>query len=223
MASRLFESGEGSDFKIICGNCSWNVHASILSMHSDILAKACYGPFLGGVNRTVNLSDDEEDCVQAMLEYFYQSEYSEKNDSLLFHLKMMVIANIYNVSHLKKYAAERFDCKLAIGSGGSSVCEAATFAFEHESVPDEIRQTFVTIAIQPGNEDLCDELIESHADLGCGIARVLNSRRKGKKVNFGMDDICIRCVNCGRQMFCHGDNEYAYCLECECCFLVNED
>lgn len=42
---RLLRNQEGTDFTITCGAREYKVHRLVLSMHSDVLSRACNGAF----------------------------------------------------------------------------------------------------------------------------------------------------------------------------------
>jgi hypothetical protein len=64
-----------------------------------VLSKAHSGAFKEGVTKSIDLSEDGEDCVQAMIEYFYKFEH-DAVDTLPHHVSMAVLADRYNISYL---------------------------------------------------------------------------------------------------------------------------
>lgn len=47
-SNRLRLANELTDFVIICNGRSWNVHRTVLAMHSPVLLRACAGGFKVG-------------------------------------------------------------------------------------------------------------------------------------------------------------------------------
>lgn len=87
-----------SDFTIVCGNRSWEVHRVILHLHSSVLGKACGGTFQEAHTATIDLSEDPEIAVEAMVEYMYNFDYDvcfslSKTPTLSAHVEVAIIAD----------------------------------------------------------------------------------------------------------------------------------
>lgn len=101
IASRLLETGQGSDMTITCKGNVFKVHSAIVASRSDFFATACWGHFKVGVglriqrdktnkltqqeaeDHCIDLPDDDPAAVDTMLQYLYSLNYSSKEGSLL--------------------------------------------------------------------------------------------------------------------------------------------
>ncbi|KAF2768376.1 hypothetical protein EJ03DRAFT_389954 [Teratosphaeria nubilosa] len=85
--SALHVGGKYSDLRIICNHRQWAVHRAIVCSRSGFFDGACSNAFLEMENRTIDLSEDDEDAVDQMIHFFYYLDYdfvSEQPIATLF-------------------------------------------------------------------------------------------------------------------------------------------
>ncbi|TVY83182.1 hypothetical protein LSUE1_G003669 [Lachnellula suecica] len=73
----MYESGKYSNMTIVCKEKTCRVHRCIVCLQSKPLAAAVDGGFKEGINKEVNLDDNEPEIVGKMLEYLYNADYSD--------------------------------------------------------------------------------------------------------------------------------------------------
>lgn len=102
--SGLYEWGELCEFTIKTSDAIHKVHRLVLSLQSSVLVKACSdnGRFLESSEAMIELSEDDSDCVAAMIQYFYKYDYClPKEDpqefETEFQVQMAIIADKYVV------------------------------------------------------------------------------------------------------------------------------
>jgi hypothetical protein len=157
-SSRLLDSGQATDLAVVCGAGHRDVHGFVLALHSDVLGKAYKGAFSESLTKTIDLSDDGEECVKALIEYCYTFEY--KVDSLPMHVSMVVIADKYNIKSLANYATERFGSRLQTSVSHDELFAAAKLVCGTEGVTEKMRGLVVDNATKAGDPGLRDALIE---------------------------------------------------------------
>ncbi|KAK4550259.1 hypothetical protein LTR36_003226 [Oleoguttula mirabilis] len=144
-----------TDFVIICGEREWKVHRVILTLHSPVLAKAITGAFKESAERQINLSEEHPDCVDALVCYAYKLQYSlpdagqgdvDHLDSLSFHVKVCVLADKYDIPHLKQMAIEKF--KAGIDVAAEDLATAAELAYDASPATEKIRERIVAFGIE---------------------------------------------------------------------------
>lgn len=218
--NRLLRNQEGTDFTIICGAKEHKVHRLVLSMHSDVLSRACNGGFKVRLvpsrwylerrtNRPqeaqdsrLDLSEDGEACVTSLIDYVYLFEY--KNDPspsyAALEVKMAVMADKYNMPHLQELALEhfkkRFPIKIVDSKLPRGFDEAAREAYEIEGPTQPFRD-----AILEGLRSLklSEETFVAVSDLHPGLAtdllrethrRITDLERKLRKYK---SYLCVHC------------------------------
>lgn len=108
-----------SDFKIVCAGKEYNVHRIILASHSGYFKRLFQSNFKEVDEQKVELKEDPEAAVAAMMRYFYSFEYSaarillsykkgERPGFLEGHSWMFTIADKYDVPGLKDLAFSEF-------------------------------------------------------------------------------------------------------------------
>lgn len=134
----MLKDGSFADLTIICGTKIWAVHKVILSAQSQFFKKACNGKFqvststchvkaLSSVHVVsfkvqeattgrIDLSDDYESAVEAMIQFFYTQQYSTpKPDQgapiteATFQIEVQRLADKYDVPDLTAYATAQFE------------------------------------------------------------------------------------------------------------------
>nr|OQO16317.1 hypothetical protein B0A51_14882 [Rachicladosporium sp. CCFEE 5018] len=110
----LLETGEFSDFAVICGERKWKVHMAILCPQSAYFRSACAGQYSEAGSGQLDLSCEDEAALDAMINYMYHGCYSDVADShnspadVPFHLKVHILADKYDIAFLVEDAAYAF-------------------------------------------------------------------------------------------------------------------
>ncbi|KAH9826499.1 BTB/POZ domain [Teratosphaeria destructans] len=73
--SALHVGGKYSDLRITCNYRQWAVHRAIVCSRSGFFDGACSNAFREMENRTIDLSEDDEDAVDQMIHFFYYLDY----------------------------------------------------------------------------------------------------------------------------------------------------
>ncbi|KAK5677934.1 hypothetical protein LTS10_009817 [Elasticomyces elasticus] len=111
----LLESGNFSDLTIKAGTCTWAVHKAIICSQSDFFLKACTGRFQEATSNTICLDGDDNDAVDAMINFFYRRTYCEPTDtsddevaSGVLHIAVFAIADKYDIADLMALSVDKF-------------------------------------------------------------------------------------------------------------------
>ncbi|KAK6347328.1 hypothetical protein TWF696_007398 [Orbilia brochopaga] len=134
----ILKSGRFSDFKITCKGKEWNVHKAILCYQSDYFSTMFESGFKEKANDTIDLSSDEAEHVQQLLNFLYTGDYediaSEEQDEtkindtqkpirdlrnpypdaciLQRHIAIYVLGDKYLIKKLTEKAAAKFKASL---------------------------------------------------------------------------------------------------------------
>lgn len=71
----LYASGKYSDLTIRCGYRTYSVHKAIVCSQSQYFDSACSLGFKEAVTGVIDLSEDDEEAIEHMIEYFYHNDY----------------------------------------------------------------------------------------------------------------------------------------------------
>ncbi|KAL0258136.1 hypothetical protein SLS55_007308 [Diplodia seriata] len=74
----LFSSGKYSDLTVRCGERSWSVHKAVICSRSGFFDGACSLPFKESGTGVIDLSEDDPEAVEHMINYFYHLDYLSK-------------------------------------------------------------------------------------------------------------------------------------------------
>ncbi|KAH7043929.1 hypothetical protein B0J12DRAFT_578189 [Macrophomina phaseolina] len=74
----LLSSGKYSDLKVQCGARSWAVHKAVICSRSGFFDGACSHPFKESATGVIDLSEDDPEAVEHMINYFYHLDYLSK-------------------------------------------------------------------------------------------------------------------------------------------------
>ncbi|KAL2045576.1 hypothetical protein N7G274_002004 [Stereocaulon virgatum] len=137
--TKLFDSGEDSDFTVQCGNVVWKLHRVILRAGSEYFRNACQKDrFKARISGMLELKDDDSQVAGLLLRYFYTHDYQVDDNGnaphivhapLVVHAHMYAIADKYGVTLLKDIAKEKFTTFLQdIRSKGAASLDIPAFA-----------------------------------------------------------------------------------------------
>ncbi|KAM0717580.1 hypothetical protein Q7P37_007432 [Cladosporium fusiforme] len=108
----LLESGKYSDLTLKCGNRSWKVHKSVVCLRSDFFAGACDGLFKEPCTNVIDMSDDDEHALAAMIRFMYHDTYDTTvlppdDHAIFLHIRVFALANKYFVAPLQDLAERK--------------------------------------------------------------------------------------------------------------------
>ncbi|KAM3417137.1 hypothetical protein BST61_g8712 [Cercospora zeina] len=110
-----FASGQYSDLKITRRSSAWNVHRNIVCLASKFF-ESCCNNFKEAQTGIIDLPDDGEDVVHALLSYIYTADY-KTNEALdykmLFQVRVHTIADKYDCPGLCQLAESKFAAYIA--------------------------------------------------------------------------------------------------------------
>lgn len=106
-----------TDYTLVCGSQTFEVHRIVLHMRSTTFAAAFAGPFKEGQDsvargdRRMAVNSTEPEAVQAMLDWFYVGSYEppEAASKLVFHLKLYELGDYYGAPELMEASLAEFD------------------------------------------------------------------------------------------------------------------
>ncbi|KAI1113037.1 BTB/POZ protein [Nemania sp. NC0429] len=75
---RLLESGEFSDFILVCGDEKFSVHKNIVCAQSPVIAAAMEGQFMEAETNIFQVNDFKPVTLECMVQYMYTGKYEEK-------------------------------------------------------------------------------------------------------------------------------------------------
>ncbi|KAK5727351.1 hypothetical protein LTR15_003245 [Elasticomyces elasticus] len=127
-----------------------------------VFAKACEGNFREATENVITLRDDDPDVVAAMLGYMYSFEYATICDGdalgkelvggaigaseLVFHVRVHIIADKYDVPRLAKLATTKFATAAKTAWPSPSFAEAAALIFtDSTAISKELRERVISI------------------------------------------------------------------------------
>lgn len=168
IANRSSRFGSGNkmitstaDCSLRCGAKIYLINSLLLSIHSDILGRTLDGEFGEVLERTVDLSSNDPDCVERLVEYLYTFDYkAEDSNPLTQHAKILIFANHYEVQGLSGLALERFKAgskQAEIGSGDFQ--SAAVLVYESGSAASVLCPIIVAAVVGNCREDGDDEKV----------------------------------------------------------------
>ncbi|KAL9137821.1 MAG: hypothetical protein Q9175_000955 [Cornicularia normoerica] len=108
--TRLFDSGEDSDFTVKCGNRVWQLRRCILRSGSEYFKNACSGKFEGCLG-SIELKEEDPQYAGILLRYFYVHDYQLDDlgsPPLVANARVYAIADKYGVGLLKELAKQNF-------------------------------------------------------------------------------------------------------------------
>ncbi|KAF2183554.1 hypothetical protein K469DRAFT_582595 [Zopfia rhizophila CBS 207.26] len=74
----LLELGKYSDLTIVCGMKRYSVHRAIICSRSEFFDGACRNPFKESESGVIDLTEDDPEAVEYMVNYFYHLDYLSK-------------------------------------------------------------------------------------------------------------------------------------------------
>ncbi|KAL1999358.1 hypothetical protein VTN02DRAFT_4640 [Thermoascus thermophilus] len=80
LVGQLLESGQYSDFTIICGDREFRVHQAIVCPQSKIFERACTGKFVEASTKTMTLVQEDPAIIALMIDYLYTHSYKDTDD-----------------------------------------------------------------------------------------------------------------------------------------------
>ncbi|KAF2681496.1 hypothetical protein K458DRAFT_444693 [Lentithecium fluviatile CBS 122367] len=119
-----FDDAQFADLVVRCRDDEYHVHRVIMCSHSQWFAKVCAKAALETGLQTIDLSADDPDAVDAMLQYCYQLDYADKFLGLSSagyviytlspHIDIYLLATRYSIPGLQQLAVEKFEARAAV-------------------------------------------------------------------------------------------------------------
>ncbi|QDS69510.1 hypothetical protein FKW77_007081 [Venturia effusa] len=93
-------------------NKVFKVHKAIISSQSKFFHNACTKDFKEKKDANIDLSEQDPEAVEALLEYLYKCDYTrltkDNVNALVLHVHVYQLAHMYDVAELKNVAAALF-------------------------------------------------------------------------------------------------------------------
>ncbi|KUJ17754.1 uncharacterized protein LY89DRAFT_733580 [Mollisia scopiformis] len=77
LTASLLESGKWSDLVIKCQGREWKCHRTVVCLQSAPLSAMISGEFIEAITGVIDLSENEPDIVNCMIQFMYTNEYSD--------------------------------------------------------------------------------------------------------------------------------------------------
>ncbi|RDI83852.1 hypothetical protein Vi05172_g6278 [Venturia inaequalis] len=109
----LLGSDEFSDMTITCKDGKiFKVHRAVISSQSKFFYNACTKDFKEKKDANIDLSEQDPEAVEALLEYLYKCDYTrltkDNASALVLHVHVYQLADMYDIAELKEVAAGLF-------------------------------------------------------------------------------------------------------------------
>ncbi|KAE9984457.1 hypothetical protein EG328_008756 [Venturia inaequalis] len=109
----LLGSDEFSDMTITCRDGKiFKVHQAVISSQSKFFYNACTKDFKEKKDANIDLSEQDPEAVEALLEYLYKCDYTrltkDNASALVLHVHVYQLADMYDIAELKDVAARLF-------------------------------------------------------------------------------------------------------------------
>ncbi|KAK5116592.1 hypothetical protein LTR85_009217 [Meristemomyces frigidus] len=186
----FFDQEKYADVTVKFGTQERKCHKMILCSKSEYFDDLC-GPgksFAESGQPVVELKEDGEEAVEAMLRWLYTFDYEEhtgateprKANTLGFHLDVCVVADKYLLSALKDEAIKRLQTLLEAATEDKLVGFMEHVYYANEALPeavshmvDEVRDSRLLALMD--NPSFCG-MMRNDAELGMTVAQQLKAR-----------------------------------------------
>lgn len=182
-------------------------------MHSSVLGAACTGE-----QDFVDLSAEDEQCVEALVSYLYSFKYDPglASGDTSFHLKMDVLAEKYDIPPLKTIAAETFKQSAnqnLLSYDKEGFCKALRSVYDSPRTTEAMRKhmidllmknNFMAYAAKYSNSPF-QVAMRSNADLATDIAIALATKYAETTDSDNMlrpMEKRVKCPSCSRSFVC---------------------
>ncbi|TLD36088.1 Leptomycin B resistance protein pmd1 [Venturia nashicola] len=152
----LLESNDFSDMTItVKDNKVFKVHKNIISSQSKFFYNACTKDFKEKKEANIDLSEQDPDAVEALLEYLYKSDYTrltkDNVTALVLHVHIYQLADMYDIAELKTVAAGLFE------EAAKKDWELPAFPLAVQEIyinPEDDAKTLRKLVVNQANENL---------------------------------------------------------------------
>jgi len=190
---RLLESGEATDFTIVCGQRSLKVHRLVLTLHSNVLGCACNGAFSvsdltfsvctralvltdpaqEATTARFDLSEYDEECINTFIAYLYTFKYiaGDSSQARVLDIQLAILADKYNIPQLADLAIDIFRAHYSFYADHGGPVDLAC-SLDGPTKP--FREIIVAALVDSGvPKTSFQQTIRSHPELALDIALVL--------------------------------------------------
>ncbi|GAB7346350.1 hypothetical protein MBLNU457_5062t2 [Dothideomycetes sp. NU457] len=171
----LFDSDKLSDATIQCGSRSFKVHAAILTAASTYFEGAFAGVFKESATRVIDLKDDDEEAVLAMLRFLYNHSYEDcyyacSYSESLFDAKMYILGDKYDLPELRARSKDDFSQAVMEGALSEMGLDDAKSVLDlaYHGLPDSnrsLRESLLEAVVARGNDFWTIDGEDSSAEL----------------------------------------------------------
>ncbi|KAF2660590.1 hypothetical protein K491DRAFT_36679 [Lophiostoma macrostomum CBS 122681] len=119
-----FDDAQFSDLIVRCRDDEYHIHRVIMCSHSSWFSRVCAKASTESSIQTIDLSADDPDAVDAMLQYCYQLDYADKFLGLSSagytiytlspHVDIYLLAERYSIPGLKQLAVDKFEARASV-------------------------------------------------------------------------------------------------------------
>ncbi|KAL2062698.1 hypothetical protein VTL71DRAFT_5770 [Oculimacula yallundae] len=206
----LLKSEKYSDLQILCEGKVFNVHRAIVCTRSKVLAAMMDTGFEESVSRQIKLVEDDSEVISEVIRYIYTNRYGVTRDisqdasksaaaraststeatgewideldgaPLVFHTKVYIAADKYDVPALKILATEKFEKAVKLLWETEAFSQAARLLWENTMASDRLLRDVVAQVSRKNLKILLDraeftDLLEARGDFCLDVLRILYS------------------------------------------------
>jgi len=150
------------------------------------------------------LTDNGEDCVEALIYYLYHLDYPESNSPLALHVKMVIVADKYDIGYLSVIAYVKLVEALRNGVEPSDdLTDAIQAAWEVEAPTKNERQKLLDTVLRPDfSAEHLDMVLDPHPRFARDVA--MAQKKGGEPARRWEGELVLELRTRLRCPECHG-------------------